>query len=511
MKITTFAAIYIGSYEVSLKVFELSGKGKLRTIDHVRSRIELGKDAYTKGYIGYKLVDELCDTLKKFTGIMTEYGVDAYRAYTSMVIRDAKNELFIIDQIHLRTGLDVQVLSNSEHRFISYKSVASLQNFDDMTKESATVVDVGGGSIQMTLFVKGKVITTQNIVMGTMRIREKLSTLSKDILSYEKEIEELVDKELRMFKSMYLKDISVKNVIMIGDYLSEIIQSDEKSRKECLIGSKHFLKYMEHLYGMKQEELAETLHLSNERDPLVVPAIVLYKRIFETLNGEQLWVPGVDISDGIVCDYAQANKLMKPQHDFDKDVLSAAEQISKRYMSFSPHIQALTEMADKIFDAMKKVHGMGKREKLLLTVAALLHDCGKYISYANHSECSYEIIIASEIIGLTHLEREIVANTVLYNAQPLPSYEELANKMDQQSYLIVAKLAAILKLSNAMDRSHKQKFKNIRIVLKDKKLLITVEAEDNILLEKELFASRAEFFESIYSVKPVIREKSMFM
>ena len=77
---------------------------------------------------------------------------------------------------------------------------------------------------------------------------------------------------------------------------------------------------------------------------------------------------------------------------------------------------------------------MGKRERLLLKVAAMLHDCGKYISLANSAICAYQIIRATEIIGLTHLEREMVASVVLYNSSPLDPYEELADRMDQHSY-----------------------------------------------------------------------------
>ena len=84
-------------------------------------------------------------------------------------------------------------------------------------------------------------------------------------------------------------------------------------------------------------------------------------------------------------------------------------------MSYSQHIDALTDMSVLLFDALKKVHGMGKRERLLLKVAAMLHDCGKYISLANSAICAYQIIRATEIIGLTHLEREMVASVVLYN------------------------------------------------------------------------------------------------
>ena len=159
---------------------------------------------------------------------------------------------------------------------------------------------------------------------------------------------------------------------------------------------------------------------------------------------------------------------------------------------------------------MKKVHGLGKRERLLLQVAAILHDCGKYISFANGPVCSYDIIMASEIIGLTHLEREIVAGAVLYNTLQIPPYEDVAEKLDQESYMIVAKLSAILRVSNAMDRSHKQKFKNVKVVVKGRELVITIETSDNIALERALFASKTSYFENVFSIKPVIKIKRVY-
>lgn len=97
MAIHTFAAIYIGSYEVSLKIFEISARKNIRKIDYIRSRIELGRDAYSRGVIGYELVEALCDTLEQFTKIMKEYQVDGYEAYAAAALRDVSNELFILD------------------------------------------------------------------------------------------------------------------------------------------------------------------------------------------------------------------------------------------------------------------------------------------------------------------------------------------------------------------------------------------------------------------------------
>lgn len=510
MAVHTFAAIYIGSYEVSLKIFELASKKKLRGIDYVRRRIELGKDAYSTGSIGYELVEALCDTLSEFTRIMKEYGVDAYEAYAAAVLRDVSNEFFILDQIKLRTGLLVHVLSNSEHRFVSYKSVAMREEFEDMVKTSAAVVDVGGAGLQITLFSKGKVVTTQHLGLGTMRMRQQLARKSINLSQYELQIEEMVEKELEVFKAMYLEEGHIDHLIVIGDYMTELVRRVEKKHDEKTDDVQKFLRYLDKLGKKNLEQISEELGLANENDALIVPYMIICKCMAKGFGANSLWAPGVIVSDGIACDYAERNKIYKPTHDFDEDILSAAKSLSERYMSYSPHIDALTQMSTLIFDTMKKEHGLGKRERLLLCVAAILHDCGKYISFLNSPQCAYDIIMASEIIGLTHMEREIVANTVLYNTHPLASYQEVADKLDHDSYLVVAKLSAILRVSNAMDRSHKQKFKNVKAQLRGKELVITIETAEDIALEKTLFDAKTAYFESVFSIKPVIKEKRVY-
>ena len=510
MGICTFAAIYIGSYEVSIKIFEISAKKKIRDIDFIRTRIELGRDAYSRGRIGYELVETLCDTLAEFKQIMQGYRVDQYEAYAAAALRDAENELFILDQIRIRTGLEVKVLSNSEHRFISYKSVAMQGAFEQMIQKGAAVLDAGGGGMQITVFAKGQVVTTQHLALGTMRMREQLERKSNNLAQYELQIEEMVDKELEVFQSMYMNNVQIKYLIIMGDYISEISKKIEKEKEDNTIQVSKFLKYIRKLDKKNLEAISEELNLSDDNDALVIPYMMIFKCMAEKVGAENLWAPGTNISDGIAYDYAEKHNLLKVQHDFDADVLSAARNLSERYRSFTPHIDALTQMATLIYDTMKKVHGLGKRERLLLQVAAILHDCGKYISFANGPSCSYDIIMASEIIGLTHLEREIVANTVLYNTWVLPAYEELADKMDHDSYLTVAKLSAILRVSNAMDRSHKQKFKNVRAAVKGRELVITIETIDDIALEKALFNSKTTYFENVFSLRPVIKEKRVY-
>ena len=163
MTYKTFAAINVGSGEVSMKIYEISPKTGIREIDYVRYYIELGSDTYTKGYIEYDLVRELCDVLEGFSTKMEEYRVDSYLALGSSALIEASNCELIVDQIRVRTGLKVETIDNAQQRFLLLKSVArGMRNFEQLIDDGAAIVDMGSGSLQITIYDEGRLIYTQN-------------------------------------------------------------------------------------------------------------------------------------------------------------------------------------------------------------------------------------------------------------------------------------------------------------------------------------------------------------
>ena len=133
------------------------------------------------------------------------------------------------------------------------------------------------------------------------------------------------------------------------------------------------------------EDIAEAYEIPYESASLIIPSVIIYKRLLEEMEAEAIWVPGVSLCDGMAYEFAQKNKIIKSLHNFDNDIIAAARNISKRYQSNKGHIKALEDLAIPIFDKLKKVHGMNARDRLLLRIAVILHGCGKYISL---SKCS---------------------------------------------------------------------------------------------------------------------------
>lgn len=159
-----------------------------------------------------------------------------------------------------------------------------------------------------------------------MRMREQLARKSNNLAQYELQVEELVDKELEVFKAMYLQETKIKYLIIIGDYISEISRKVEKNKEDNTIEAAKFLKYIRKLDEKTLEEISEELNLSNESDALVIPYMMIFKCMAESIGAESLWAPGTNVSDGIAFHYAQKNNMIRVEHDFEADVLSAARK-----------------------------------------------------------------------------------------------------------------------------------------------------------------------------------------
>lgn len=510
MSVKTFAAIDVGSFEISLKIVEFSGKNSSKVLEHIRKRIALGTDTYGNGKINSERLDELCRTLKEFSAIMKTYKVSAYKAYGTSAIREAENTRIILDQIEQRTGIKIDVLSNSEQRFLHYKAIAFTgESFKNVIKEGTAIVDIGGGSIQISLFDKDVLVSTQNIKLGVLRVQEWLNQMNIKSSQMESLVDEIASSQLNTFKKLYLKDSHIKTLIVVDDYLSLWIARETKvSGMEPIVNTEEYEKFLNLLRNAPMQEVARRLGISEEAAGLTAVSACIVNRLMKLMGAERIWAPGVSLCDGIAYEYAEKNKIMLCDHDFEKDIVACALNISKRYMGSRKRAETLESITMTIFDSMKKVHGLGNRERFYLRIAAILHDCGKYISMMDIGETSYHIIMATEIIGLSHMEREIVANVVRYNHSPFVYYNNMQSKsMSNEAYLIIAKLTAILKVANGLDRSHKQKLKAVRATLKDEELILTLDSQEDIVLEKGLFGKRAKFFKEVFNIQPVIKQK----
>ena len=515
--VRTFAAIDVGSFELELGIYEITDKNGVRAVDHIKHMIALGKDTYNEGKISYRLVEETCEVLKDFVRIMEGYQVSDYRAYATSAMREARNSQIVLEQIRVRTGIDVKVISNSEQRFISYKAIAAKDaEFQRTIQKGTAIVDVGFGSMQASLFDKDALVSTQNLPLGVLRLRELISHVKVSAELEQSLVMDLVDNELVTFRKMYLKDREVRNLIAIGEPILTLYYRAGAARRSDRVTKKEFDAFYERMRHMTRDQVEDNFDVNADYASMLFPTAAIYKRMMEITAAEVMWVPGIRMTDGIAAEYAEDKKLLKFNHDFTNDIILTSRNMAKRYKCHMHHIQTVETEALKVFDCLKKYHGMKARERLLLQIAADLHSCGKFVTMRDATDCAYNIIMATEIIGLSHVEREIVANVVKYHAQKFRYNEvEVAEKPSRDSrlaspenlILVIAKLTAILRLANSMDRGHSDKLADCKVSVRENQLIITTNYDGDVTLEAISIAEKGDFFEEIFGVRPVLKQR----
>lgn len=503
----TYGAIVVGSQEISLKIYEVSQKIGIRQIDSVNQYLDISKEAYSRGKIGVEQVEAICDTLVKFKDKLEEYNVKVVECMGTSAIRSVHNREMVVHQIKLRTGFDLIIPSNSEMRLLMYKGITlKKENFNKMIEKNTAILDIGASSLQISLFDKQTLNVTQNIRIGTLKTQDALSRVEQNSLEYFSIVEEYIEYELNTFRSIYLKEKAIKNVIVIGDSS----MNWAKIAPELHICDYLTKEQVEYLYKKLRKgttkQIAMDYGVSYEEARYMLPSIIIYKNFLLQSKAEMIWLTKTNLCDGMVVDYAERERKVLPVHDFDQDIVAAAKNFAKRYRYNKIHTAFVTDLALSVFDHTKRYHGLGKRERLLLQLACLLHECGKFINMNEPGENGYQLIMSTEIIGLSHRERNLVANVVLYNTTEFPSFEE-QNKYHASDYLLVAKLTAILRLANVLDRSHKQKLLDFTMIRKGNELIITGTPTEDMTLEASLLKEKADFFEEIYGIRPILRQK----
>ena len=517
-----FGAIDVGSHEIELKIFELSRKSGIRQVDDVVHLTDLGTDTYNDGRISFAHVAEIKRILLDYKRIMTSYGVTNYRAYGTSAFRDMKNAAVVLRQIEQETGIHIDILANAEQRFLDYKSIASKgEDFNRVIGKGTAIVDIGGGSIQISLFEKDRLILTQNLQLGVLRMNELLHRIGAGSRRLAMLVEEMVNSQLNVFDKLYLAGRGIRNIIVVDDYISEVLSRrrydfqagmtetpDKMKQSGNFVSAGDFRQYMQELGKINHTDLARRLGIEDDNVPLLRISAITVRCIMERMQAELLWFPCVTLCDGIVYEFAEERKYLRTAHNFEQDILACAEQISRRYRGSEERTGTIRSIAVKSL-TVRKAPRNGEQRAAASEIAAILYDCGQYISMTDQAECSSNIIRSTEIIGISQIERLIIACAVLYKHEEF-SFRVLRSQeasLDREDCILVARLTAILRVADGLDVSHRQKFSDFQIRNQDGKMVITVETEEDISLEKGLFDQSAEFFEEVFGLRPVIKQK----
>ena len=502
-KMHVFAALTIGSYEISMTIHQVSPTGEMKVLNKVKQKLELGQDTLRTKRISNDMLKKLCVELEKMKQVMMEYDVENIVAVGSTALREAKNQSFVLEQIKIKTGLEVKVVNNPQQSFLVYEGIVANSNFAKISKDGAAVLDASAGRLRISIYNKGDLILTQNITLGSIQIREWLKETGYSKKEQIGLIREMVDYRLKELDALFLEHLKVKTLIIAGDLFAASIAGGEQ--KDKILKEEEFkaiCKESERIY-------VQNIALTEDAD-IILPAVIICEEFYKRIGASRVWISGIGMNDGIAYEYAVEQKYIQPVRDFYHDIYSEAEMTMKRYAADDKHNYYVEKASNVIFKGLAKSCGLTRKEELLLRIAAIMHNCGSYITLAHGDKSSSYIVKNTELIGLSNKDRKMIGEIIRYHKKDFDSFMEEVGDVNysRKEMGTIGKLAVILGIANTLDAAHIQKFETIRTNIKDSEFRITVNSLSEGVLEKLFMKRHEEFFESMFGYTLVLREKN---
>lgn len=502
------AAIDIGSNSIRMKIVEIKNSGKIVPLEDLRKTINLGRDSFSYGIIKSETVQKTCEILNDYHKLLKEYKVKTYRAVSTSAIREAENCAYILEQIRTKTGIDVEIINNAQERFYTYKGIRDkIQDYTGLRRDGVLVLDIGSGGVEASVYKDGYLNYTENIKVGSLRLREILHDLERKTLDFPDMMDAFVESRIYLLKSR-IKECGLKNMIGIGGELKVIaVLCDHKIEDVVKLHRKELLKLYETLKSMSTQNIVQKYGIATDRAEILLPSVIVFIKFLELVDSDVLLAPLISLRDGLVADIADSKLKLKRKTDFNNDIIHSLRYLGRKYQYDERHSMQVEKLALAFFDETRKLHGLKDKERFYLQMAAILHDIGKFVSLNQHHISSYNLITQSNIIGLSNRDLQIVANIAKFHSEEDPSnLDESYRALEPYERIIVSKLSAILQLADSLDISHKQCIKNLEVTV-DEDLIVKVETDAEIILEQWVFENKAQFFYEVFGEKPIVRKK----
>ena len=506
------AVIDVGSSFLRMLIGQIDAKGRIIVIDDLVKSTNIGRDTFSIGRVTADSIYETCDTIKGFAALMKDYHVRNYRAVATSGLRDAANKEYVLDQILNRTGIDVQIINTAQERYYTFKAlVVTCKNLPEMQQEGLLLVNMGSGGLGITLYNSGKMKLREYFKIGSLRLWESLSEMEKTTPDFPKLMEEFLESQIYSVHERILKE-DPKHFVCLGGQLSQICalcHSEGGNHSAPDVISRHALAIIvKKIEKMTIEQITSAFGLSRNDIETILPSIIILHKMLQMSGAELIYAPTAALRQGILVDIGDKIMKSEKQKFFNEDILNSVWYLGEKFGIDKKHCRKVFDISLAIFDAAKKMHGMGENERLLLMICAIMHDVGRFVNVNQHDIQGYSLMKSTEIMGFSNYEIELMANIVMYHSSTHPSPTDVNYAvLSEDDKILVSKLAAILKLAEALDTTHKQRIRTVEVEKNGRELLIKVQTDDNILLEEWNFKSAAVFFEEVMGYKPVFRKK----
>lgn len=496
-----FGAIDVGTNSIHLVMAEISPEGDFRIVGRDRELVQLGKGGFSQHLLTPRAIEEGISTLKRFVKMAQLKEVTRIKAVATSAVREAHNGGDFVKRVREEVGIELQIISAEEEARLIYLGA---RHAVDLGRGDNLVVDIGGGSVEIIVGNAERPDVLASLKLGASRISELYLRSDPPEADEIKKLRKHLDQQLepvfqrigpRRFTHAIATSGTVHNVAMICAYrrgqteIEPIHQLDlKRDEVKGLLGL---------LTSMSRAERLKLPGLDAKRVDALIPACMLLMAFMRAFDLERMRHCDSAVREGIILEHIAKHRATLIARATWPDprtrsVLHLAERCGYR----KSHAEQVARIALQLFDQLQPVHELPPDYRELLRYACLLHDIGYHIGQENHHKHSYYLIRNGELQGFTEQEIEIIANIARYHrkGRPRKSHYSYASLL-REHRPPVRKLIALLRIANALDRTHYAVVRGITVSAKGTRVEILVHTDKDAELELWTARRETEFFE----------------
>jgi exopolyphosphatase/guanosine-5'-triphosphate,3'-diphosphate pyrophosphatase len=483
------AAIDLGSNSIHMVIVEISASGGFQVVDREKQMVRLGAGTLARGRLSAAAIKRGLAALVEYKRLADSHGVDKIIAVATSAIREASNGEDFLEQVGRTIGVWPRAISGEEEAGLIY--LAALHSIH-LEGKRALVLDIGGGSVELVLGAGEALERAVSEKLGVLRLSEtfvKSDPLSaKDESRLVSHVEtSLAPATAALHEAGFDCVVGTSGTILALGAMAHAMEAGIPS--EAL---HHVTVRAETLHALRKRLVASTLRerlrmpgMDERRADILAVGAVVLDTILKALDIRELTLCEWALREGILIDYIQGHARSLARAEAYPDVRRrSVVALAERCLYDEPHVRQVARLALVLFDATSRRHGYGAEQRALLEHTAWLHDVGHHISYPGHHKHSYYLIKNGGLRGFSPEEIEVIANVARYHRRGLPRKRHASfGALPGEGRRLVRVLAGLLRIADALDRSHRQVVRAATAVERAGVLRVTLEAEGDCELE----------------------------
>jgi len=506
-RMQTLAAIDIGSNSCRLKIARIENH-RLKALHEDREVTRLGASVFESGMISPDAMVNTLRALKRFYKAVQEAGADRVRAVATAALRDARNAQAFVAWVKSETGWDLEIISALEEARLIHRGVMR----EARTQGRCLLIDLGGGSCEITLSDRKRIVETVSLPLGAVRLTEEFlhelePPAPEDIASMKRFIRRELGRAGKRFGRL-----SRVQVIATSGTAAALVQASvtaksgggpaKRTKKMILTAETRAVRRLARkLPKMNNQERSRLPGVGPRRSEIIVAGAEVYAELLEHLGLRGFRYSELGLRDGILAQMlAEQDARTSAHQQFERDRWESVLATCKRY-GVDPRVaEPVRAHATQLFRDLQLMHGLPPDYRQWLEAAALMRDVGKYINYQSHHRHTQYVIAGSELYGFTPQQRSIVSGIARYLGKSRPAQQDRAFRyIAVVEHDHVKRAIVLLRLAVALNQDRASDVLRVTVRTYPKRVLLEIHP-GRTGAELELWSLRkeADYFREVF-------------